>query len=159
MEKVKEFFMNKFYYPVRGFYRSVRRVLDYLPVIWNNYDWDQGYMLQLFAFKLRRMQKSFENDKWHTDANKTARQIQICAFLLERLAGDELERPHWDEFYKTYPTFGTFSTDENGYSSMRDREKWGKEFKRLNDHDEVVRKQDLELFWKIFSKNYQRWWS
>jgi hypothetical protein len=70
-------------------YRQIKRVLDFLPIIWKGYDWDYKYATDLFAHQLGRMADHFESDKaYATSAKNTAKRIRTTLKLM-KLVGDE----------------------------------------------------------------------
>jgi hypothetical protein len=70
------------------FLHRLKRLWDWLPVIWNDRDFDQAFLYRIIAFKLRRMQSLFEDDPY---ADVGVRNIQICANLMERLSNENIE--------------------------------------------------------------------
>ena len=70
-------------------YRQVKRVLDYLPMIWNGFDWDYKYAADLFAHQLGRMADHFESDMAYSYyAKDRAKRIRTTLKLM-KLVGDE----------------------------------------------------------------------
>ena len=41
-------------YPIRRKYQQIKRVIDFLPIIWNGFDFDYTYSIQLFKKQLER---------------------------------------------------------------------------------------------------------
>ena len=48
-----------FFEYLKHFFTQVVRVIQYIPVIWKDEDWDYKYVLDLLDFKLARMEKEF----------------------------------------------------------------------------------------------------
>jgi hypothetical protein len=81
--------LREFYY----FFRydipyGLKNLWDYFPLIWNDRDYDHSWLSRLMAFKLRRMQRGMKKYSYHLTAEHDARNIQICAYIMERLAED-----------------------------------------------------------------------
>lgn len=86
-------------------FANLRRLWDWLPIIWADRDWDQVYTYRILAFKLRRVQRVFETDPYAPDGD--SRDIQVCAHLMERLAEEDIadfgrEQQHLTLFSKIF---------------------------------------------------------
>lgn len=152
-------FLDTFWYswadPIRGFFRSVRRVIDYIPVVWNSYDWDHSYLLKLMQYKLKRMRKHHEKHHRHVGVEKTIKQLLVCEQLLDRLAKDQYtDHDYSDHLEKWYPNKDFFER----LNCRKDNPKESKEFRRIMDHGEYMYQQDVDLFCKTFKKYHRHWW-
>ena len=66
--------------------RNIIRVIQYIPVIWNNYDWDGGYLLELMLYKLKRMKKCLKGGHSVDEViEKQQRQLDFSIGLLDRI--------------------------------------------------------------------------
>jgi hypothetical protein len=71
-------------------YRQVKRVLEFLPIIWRGYDFDYRYAIDLFKYQLERTADFMESHKAMTvDADVRAKRIRTAIELLERVYDDE----------------------------------------------------------------------
>ena len=71
-------------------YRQVKRVLDYLPIIWKGYDWDYRYAIDLFRHQLIRTEKYMSSPNAMTvSANSRARRIKTAIELLDKVYDEE----------------------------------------------------------------------
>ena len=41
-------------------WRQIKRVIDFLPIIWKGYDWDYRYAVELFQHQLKRTADQIE---------------------------------------------------------------------------------------------------
>ena len=136
---------------IRKFFRSLFRTIAYLPIVWGNEEWDWAYLFELMEFKLRRMQKAHENDKWHTNAHVYARQLLVCAELLKRIREDNYTTGMYEGFFEKYGSPLDPSRKELTPEGV-------KEFRRLTAYETSMKQQDIMLFCKLFSKYYAHWW-
>ena len=81
----------RWFWNVRSLFASLRRLWAWLPIIWEDRDFDQAYLYRIMAFKLRRMQRVVGDDGYHVGSERDAKNIAICAHILERLASDDSE--------------------------------------------------------------------
>jgi len=113
-------------------YRQIQRVIDFLPMIWNGFDFDYIYAIDLFKKQLERTATHLESNKAHTISAKTNAQKIRTAIRLMDIVYDE---KYVDEFLD---------------SNSKDRE----EFVR------VIKKQKRahKLLWDFIEHNIQKWW-
>ena len=98
-------------------YRQVKRVLDFLPIIWKGYDWDYKYATDLFAHQLARMADHFESNRACTlSAGDNAKRIRTTLKLM-KLVGDEEYAMEYFDYEDVEHNFVPLKDDE-GYSTM-----------------------------------------
>lgn len=168
--------------PVENFLLSIQRVIDYLPVIWNDRDFDAHYMWKLLEVKLRRLSKCIENGH-HVGCEKTAKDILVCAHLARRLGEQEYKDEYISAWSDKQDELLSKEIDA-GYrcsskycgvchrTNMSDCEvlrsinhQYLPEHKRVLDRmsdlcytkEVELNKQDFELFCKLL-KNHRKWW-
>jgi len=108
---------------------GIRNIIRYLPLIWNDRDWDWMYLALLMEAKLRYMSVSTKD--WHVmGAPRTRRQTMICAHLLHRILADD------------YMTNAQKSFPYRAALLMSERQK----------------KEDLAYFGKLMGKHMIGWW-
>ena len=120
-------------YWVKRKIQQIKRVIDFLPLIWNGFDFDYSYSLDLFKKQLERTASFLESDKAYTLSAKTNAQKIRTALRLMDIVYDE---KYVDEFLDSYD-----GNDREG-------------FKR------VIEKQNRahKLLWDFIEHNIQRWW-
>lgn len=67
---------------IRRFLRKIRRIFEYLPVIWKNEDFDHHYIFTLLKYKLERTKKSFKESKIY-DHSINIQKIETAIRLLD----------------------------------------------------------------------------
>jgi hypothetical protein len=79
----------------------IRNVIRWLPIIWNDVDWDWYYLAKLIERKLEFMSEDARG--WHhVGSEKSQRQMRVARALLARVMEDEYEfplRPGWPPPY------------------------------------------------------------
>ena len=111
----------------------VQSVWDWLPVIWHDKHWDQGYLYSLLAHKIRRM-RTDGNLNWSND--RRWRALVICDNLLQRIDSDVYADWYGDE-----------------YTRLTKAQRW-----RRFQHEEYMRQQDLDMLFSLMAKWSQTWW-
>ena len=158
-------------------YRQIKRVLDYLPIIWKGYDFDYRYATELFTHQLGRMADHFESDRAMTlCAGDKAKRIRTAIKLMNKVYEEEYGMEYLDtiELYYGKETHEFIETDE---VSKRSGEKYftvkiTNELAVDEQHQKEISEVRHQLFllsnekqkkahgilWKFIEHNIQRWW-
>lgn len=152
--------------------QQVKRVLDFLPIIWRGFDFDYVYALELFEHQLSRTADFLESDKaCNLEAKNNAKQIRkVLAMLKDTYHTEDTCMKYFDEVEEKYPG----AMDCNWVDTKKNN---GSSFLKLNyeywDNAEEVEAY-LELrrrlsnvnykilerkTWDLIYKNIGNWWS
>lgn len=158
-------------YPIRRKYQQIKRVIDFFPIIWNGFDFDYVYSIQLFKKQLERQAKFFESDKSYSDrANQNASRIRTAIRLLDKVYDEEYGMEWVD---KLEERFGSEvlawefedTGDGTGSSVVTSKyEKWdnAEEIRKVKleliSETEAKQKKAEELVWKFIAHNIRYWW-
>ena len=96
-------------------YRQIKRVLDFLPIIWKGFDWDYSYAVQLFKHQLKRMADELESERANTlHAKDKAKRIRTAIKLIDKVYEEEYGTEYLDtiELYYGKETTEFIETDE-----------------------------------------------
>jgi hypothetical protein len=160
---IKYFFKRK--------YGQVKRVIDFLPMIWNGFEFDYSYSVQLFRKSLERQAQFFESDKSYSDRSKqNAARIRTAIRLMDKVYDDEYGCEYQDKLEQLYGDnvldFWFEDTGEgDGSTFLRwEYERWA----NSEEIDEVRKKLFLaskekqkrahKLLWDFIEHNVQNWW-
>jgi len=163
-------------YWVKRKIRQIKRVIDFLPLIWNGFDFDYKYALDLFKKQLGRMADMMESDRAMTlEAKTNAQKIRTAIRLMDKVYDEEYSSEYMTHIDKLY---GTTHYD---FVESDKLDKWGEshyELKLWNENavneehqkeiDEVRKQMMLlsrdkqnrahKLLWDFVEHNIQRWW-
>ena len=115
---------------MKNLFWNITNIMRWIPVLWNNWDWDFCFLLIIMEHKLNRMASRFESKGCAVDSKKMARQIRICALLCERIKKDNYDSgPFW-----------IHSTTNWLY------------------YTESIIDQDVRLLTKMLNKHMRTWW-
>lgn len=143
---------------IRRQYWNIERVIRWIPVIWNDREFDHTYLLELISFKLGRMEK-FYRSKYAmcVDSEKNAEEIHVCKALCDRLIADDYHdmlgrkvKLHWGAIGKSGYGTAHFETLDKG-CQLGICKDW-------IHYEDRMYAQDLELFCKILQKHLRGWW-
>lgn len=172
-KKTADFF-NKVVYPFRNIYVNIKRIISWIPILWNNYDWDYIYFLDVMKFKLEKMYTFYTSGSAYSiSSSPIAKDIKLAIVLINRIDKnsyvDKMHEDHdekWGklklEFRKTEdnPHLSTlvFSRSKLDKNARKMVEQERKEFKAIYEHGERMLNQDIEYLFKHIAKNLRRWW-
>ena len=77
--------MKELWYNIKDFFRNLG---NYRKILWNDKQFDFGYLLELEKLKLQLMIKEFKTHP-HTDHTSNIRWMQICIKLIDIIQEDD----------------------------------------------------------------------
>ena len=84
-------------------YQQIQRVIDFLPMVWNGFDFDYRYSLEFFKKSLERQAKFLESDRACTlEAKQNASRIRTAIRLIDKVYDDEYEMEWIDKIEKQF---------------------------------------------------------
>lgn len=142
---------NRFSCFLRRIGRFILRLGRWVPVLWNQEEWDFSYMYDLLVMKMKELKKDMSKDSWHNqkEVQRGIKQIDICLARLDRYR-------NWPDYYD-YPMEDIYSEPtENGcYKMCYASEK--NEKQRLGAI--TFEQKNFDKFWKDFIKWHLGWWT
>lgn len=128
-------------------FRFLVRVYTYLPLLWEDRDWDYNYLLRLMRLKIRRMRGSMDVD-YHGvhGADRVAEMTKAEVLLrnvIEEDPDDEWER-HWNLWHASLKNFKDCKNQ--------------KEHRRAAELSAVRQEKNWGILWQYLAKHAQGWW-
>ena len=118
----------KIYSNITWFFRRLKRVWDFLPIIWKGYDFDYSHAIELFKYQLERTADLLESDKAYTvNSNIHAQKIRTAIRLMDIVYDEE----YMEDFYEGKLTI-----------------------KEAIKKQDKARK----ILWKFIEHNIRHWW-
>lgn len=167
---------NKIQYWFRRKWSQIKRVWDFLPLIWKGYDWDYRYAIDLFQYQLKRTADHIGSDKAYALENKqTASRIYTAVELMEKVYDEDYGMEYFDIIEKKYGK-SDFKFIETGEFDDKGDPYYTMEISYQNDYteeelqlisDERIalqlesrdkQKRAHKLLWDFIEHNIQRWW-
>lgn len=163
--------INRILYPIKRKYNQLKRVIDFLPLIWRGYDFDYRYALDLFKYQLKRSADFLESDKAMTiESKNNASRIRTFIKLMDKIYDGDYSTGYQEELEKLYGEkvldWHFIPTEENDGSSYLKYEYkfWGNQEEIQIKHDELFKKSQIkekraeELLWRYLHHNIRNWW-
>lgn len=151
--------------------RQIKRVIDFLPLIWNGFDFDYRYATDLFKKQLERIADEMESDRGRLENSKTnAQKIRTAIRLMDKVYDEEYGCEYQDKLKELYGEkvldwwFEDAGRGDDSSYLRYEYEKW--------DNSEEIKKVERKLFleskdkqkkahkllWDFIEHNIQRWW-
>lgn len=157
-------------------WRQIKRVWNYLPIIWRGYDWDYRYAIELFQHQLKRTADYIERDGNSVDRKMQAAKIRTAVRLLEKVYDEdyayeyakiieEKYGPHTFEFVKSAEA--ELHGKDNVYEMIEVYERDYTETEKSDisfERDELMvesrnkQKRAHRLVWQYIEHNILYWW-
>lgn len=145
-------------------------IIQWLPIIWKDRDWDHYYLFKVLEFKLSKMKKRFKKYGHTNNSLYIIKQLDECSVILKRLYEEnyisEAYKEHdekWGEiklqfnesdtsdYYEVFDVRKNVKTDE-------DKIKEDEESKKCYLNGNRKQKKDLKRLFDIIRDNILTWW-
>lgn len=163
-------------YWFRRKWRQIKRVVDFIPIIWKGYDWDYRYAVELFQHQLKRTAKEIRTNGNNIDKKNVASRIETAVEFLEKVYEEEYAFEYMRKIEETYgpsrieireldeiDNQGNWITSE--MIDVYEREYTEQELQLIEDEKDNLRNESFvkqqkahKLVWKYIEHNIQRWW-
>lgn len=150
-------------------WESLKSVWAYLPVVWNDRNWDYSSFLDLMEFKLERMAEYHLRYGHHVGNEDDARDLRVAAQLCARIRDDDYSKipleahdKKWGEnqnvFIPTNHNITEWRMVRLNVRNDKDREQEREEFLVISKHADIQRQNDLDYLGKMLSEKLLGWW-
>lgn len=136
---------------LRRVYRFVRKLIDYAPVLWRDWDVDYSSLFDLILFKLKRMEAQFSAQK---ECVVDISEMLVCIGALERLKADEYGSAEHDAHYKKWGINPDIFDPANYNKGPEELQ----ELMAIFDMQEKCMERDLALLFDTLKKHVKQWW-
>ena len=160
------------YYSIK---RGIKNLWFYIPIIWDNNDWDHGYCLDLYIQSLKRLNIVLETDEIHVRSKHDTRKLKATIYLLERYTKEDYTEQHINEVNKKYgiteedikfefeavpgkPFFRVVNKIE-ARLSKEIYTKYRKDISLAMTKANNIQQNEFKLALKYIERNSRRWWS
>ena len=155
---------------IRNTKYGVRNLITWLPVIWKDRWWDSYFIYPILHKKLSMMESTIRKYGHHVYAERDADKIKVCVLILKRIMDDEYSEmafkrheEKWGDsvmsFVKTdNPNLSRMLIEYDSVKTEKDEAEERKDFRRAMEHEDYLRKQDIDTLFKIMSKQISSWW-
>jgi hypothetical protein len=164
-------------YKIKQFFKRIYNLYRWLPIIWNDQDWDDFYIFEILKFKLKNQAEYIGYHDRHISAKRDAEIMMLCVRLIEKVQDEfygkeylsysvsdmvfipsethpgsyEMEfielSEHYDDYFKKYPLIYRMVPDLNA-----PKDKIAFQMARINEE------RAHKLLFTILEQNIRKWW-
>lgn len=135
---------------------GIKNLIRWFPIVWNDRDWDEGYLMILMQKKLEQMEKLHREHGHSENSTEIADEIKECLNSLSRVMEDdytdEVKREYTEDIERMVKedlvSGGIVDSDINRATL----------YKFLLKEDELRKKDLRKVFSKDISNKINRWW-
>jgi len=131
-ERIKEIAREIRYFKYR-FKTGIKNLFYFLPTIWKFRDWDYTYVWQMELVSIKKLRVGLEKRDLHSNTCRYVQQMKDCEYLLKRLIDDQ----YWHDAKNLY---------------------LGDAFKKAQEHEKYMYRQDMEYLARLKGKHMNKWW-
>lgn len=143
--------MKKIMWRINRFFWRIKNLIKWFPIIWNLFDWDYVYALEVFKFQLKNLADFLDSDKAYTEkARYNAQRIRTVIRLMDKVYNEEYGMEYMgvlDEKYGFKRGFSDNVSDE-----------YNKDMKKLMQESNAKQEKAHKLLWKLIEKDIRGWW-
>jgi len=163
MKKIKYFFKRKFW--------QIRNVFRWLPIIWNQYDFDYNYAIKVFKFQLNKIADFMDSENaWGVSSKQDAMRIRNIIKLMDKVYSEEYSMEYQDILKEMYGEdvldFDITPLSENSemsritfkYESWDNAEEIEEIKNELFLMSQEKQRRAHKLLWELIEHNIQGWW-
>lgn len=158
--RVRYWYNDQDLFHPKRIYRKVSNIFRWIPLLWNDADWDYGHLYEVIDFKLTNMIEHHTEHHNHLDWEEVVEQMTTARDAIRRLRNDDYVSTEYDEHRKNFPDQKWLDIpDKPGWKQSAPlRPGEGDSITKLGDMEEKRRQADLELFASTFTKHSRGWW-
>ena len=164
-------------YKIEQFFKRIYNLYRWLPIIWNDQDWDDHYIFEILKFKLKNQAEYIGSKNRHMSAKRDAEIMMLCTRLIDKVQDEwygkeylsycesemkftpseshpgsyEMEfeelSEHYDDYFKKYPLIYRMVPD---LSASKDKIAF--QIAKINEE------RAHKLLFTILEQNIRRWW-
>jgi hypothetical protein len=164
--------------PARAIGQFFARIWKFRSILWNDFDWDHGYLLALMEFKFLNMMK-YHRDNGHLMDNPTiAHELRECSEICRRVHSDNYcEAEHaaheakWGKSELTHTPAQEYGVDKLGKPKMFElhvvnpnattpelKEQERKEQLAIFDLERQRKQADIDRLAELIRTRLENWW-
>ena len=172
-DKLKDIWRNVTHWPGRK-YRQIKNVIDWIPVLWNQFDFDYHYSLDVFKHQLLKQAQFMESSRAAcVNSHINAEKIRMVVRLMDKVYNEEYATEYQErlanEFGKDVLDFHFEKTNNSEYSTLKFKYETGLKYYYIKDQIkekhyqyfmESQEKQERahRLLWKLIEFYIRGWW-
>ena len=166
--------LNNFTYFFKRKYNQIRNVIRWLPVIWNHFEFDYIYAVDVFSHQLGTLEKHMSSETAVTQgANERAAKIRTAIRLMKKVYDEDYSCEYQDKMKDLYGKdamkYHWIDSDiEEDYYELKHGYELTESKERIVEINEMEKKLLIEsglkqekahrILWAFIEHNIRNWW-
>jgi len=157
---------------IRSFFKKIKRIIKWIPTLWNMYDFDYQYAINVFKLQLSSLADLMESDKaFAVDSKLRAGKIRTAIRLMDKVYNEDYAMEYMDEIQKIYGKSSMDFIKKDGDNDLYtltttyEKDYSEEEIKKIEEHRRELMLKSREkqnrahkLLWDFIEHNIQSWW-
>jgi hypothetical protein len=101
------------YFKIKSFFKRLKNLYRWFPIIWKDQDWDDHYIFEILKFKLKNQAEYIGYHDRHMSAKRDAEIMMLCVRLI-----DKVQNEYYETEYQDYHDSEIKFTDSESYPGM-----------------------------------------
>lgn len=146
------------FHPTR-IYRKISNIVRWIPILWNDVDWDYASLYRVLHQKIKFMRVTHEQYHHHTDWEEVVVQMKTAEDCLFRLLKDNYAEKEWSAYHEKFPRGDRWIKLADGGRQMESiSEEQSDQMRKTFELEESLKQRDLETFASTFVQHVRGWW-
>jgi hypothetical protein len=147
-------------WPFRECYKRLQHCMTWLPIIWNDKDWDYNYLLIMMHKKFSSMAEYSETHGHLMCSEKNAKEMRYLAHILKRFIDDTHCEHELNAHRDKHPIQWIESELENGWktSQLIISDEDSKTYRKIFLKKDRMQKEELLRFTDLFRRKILHYW-
>lgn len=138
--------------------RKISNIIRWIPVLYDDVDWDYSGIYRLLQFKIKKMRKHQLSHGNHVDCEEVAEQMKTVEDALSRLASDDYIADAWEAHRNQFPRKKLIDLP-NGMKQMPSMsEDERASFNELVKNEEIAWQADMAIVGASLRDHIRGWW-
>ena len=145
---------------------QIKNLIKWFPIIWNQYDFDYRFALDVFSFQLEKIANFLDSDEaYSTSAKSSASSIRRFLKLYKYTNDEEFVSKAYEDFEKSYGKIVWIFTPYKDDPKLNEVNINGYTEEQLKDiHNQMIKKgyekqkKAEALIWKLITNHIKYWW-
>mgnify|MGYP001611730826 FL=1 len=149
----------RIFYKIQQFFLNIKRVIVYIPTIWNDRDYDYVFIYRLLQFKLSMVRKRYENNDFFVGQDDAVKHLAECDTILERLLNDNYVENEYDQFEEKWGEVIINKTFKRAnVLTEEDKKQEREDVINLSKLEDDRKNNDKKRLFEILNDNIEKWW-
>lgn len=149
---------------IRSIINGIKKLFYWLPVIWQDHNFDWWYLAKIISHKLSAMEIYFRDHGCAEDHIKVADEIKWVRLELQKTIDNVYEETAWKDFHEIYGEaehsvkngkfLVTYPNDTSGHTPEQRARTHVELYEKYNQEQQ----KDLDFLFRLMAKGLRDWW-